>query len=138
MANKPPVLASFFMPMRPPTATAQEKGVNTTGDKPHFYDKPRTGDAKAKLEAHLAPYAPKAPYEGPIRLIAKWCYPVAGKHHDGEYKTTRPDTDNAQKLLKDAMTRLGYWKDDAQVASEVAEKFWADKPGIYIRIESLP
>lgn len=26
---------------------------------------------------------------------------------DGEYKTTRPDTENLQKLLKDVMTGLG-------------------------------
>ncbi len=35
------------------------------------------------------------------------------------------------------MTDLGYWKDDAQVASETVEKFWADLPGIYIEIEQL-
>jgi len=41
-------------------------------------------------------------------------------------------------LLKDCMTKLGYWQDDAQVASEIAEKFWADTVGIYIKIEELP
>jgi Holliday junction resolvase RusA-like endonuclease len=35
------------------------------------------------------------------------------------------------------MTHLGYWEDDALVASEITEKFWADTPGIYIRIEEL-
>ena len=31
----------------------------------------------------------------------------------------------------------GFWKDDALVASEFVEKFWADIPGIHIRIEEL-
>ena len=35
------------------------------------------------------------------------------------------------------MTKVGFWKDDALVASEITEKFWADQPGIYIRIEEL-
>jgi len=35
------------------------------------------------------------------------------------------------------MTTVGFWKDDAQVTSEIAEKFWAEKPGIYIKIEEL-
>ena len=35
------------------------------------------------------------------------------------------------------MTRLGFWHDDAQVASEVAEKFWADVPGVFIFVEAL-
>ena len=56
---------------------------------------------------------------------------------DGEYKITKPDTDNLQKLLKDCMTAVRFWSDDAQVASEVVEKFWADIPGIYIRVTEL-
>lgn len=55
-----------------------------------------------------------------------------------EYRITKPDTDNLQKMLKDCMTLVGFWKDDALVASEITEKFWAEKPGIYIRIEELP
>ena len=67
----------------------------------------------------------------------KWCFPVTEKHQNGEYKTTKPDTDNLQKLLKDVMTDLKYWKDDALVASEFIEKFWADVPGIYIEVYEI-
>ena len=35
------------------------------------------------------------------------------------------------------MTDCHYWKDDAQVASEIIEKFWAACSGIYIKIENL-
>lgn len=35
------------------------------------------------------------------------------------------------------MTAAGFWKDDALVASEIVEKFWAQRPGIYIKIEVL-
>lgn len=72
-----------------------------------------------------------------MRLAVKWCFP-RGTHKNGEYRTTKPDTDNLQKLLKDVMTDLGFWKDDALVASEIVEKFWAERPGIFIYVENLP
>lgn len=76
------------------------------------------------------------PYKTGVRLITKWCFPKQN-HENGEYRITKPDTDNLQKMLKDCMTKVGFWKDDALVASEITEKFWADQPGIYIRIEEL-
>ena len=51
--------------------------------------------------------------------------------------TNKPDTDNLVKLLKDCMTKVGFWKDDAQVTRDIVEKFWADIPGIYIRIKEM-
>lgn len=127
----------FFMPMHPPTVTAQEHRVTMVGGRPHFYDPPEIKEARAKLQAHMARYAPKKPYTKAVRLIVKWCFPLRGRHRDGDWKTSRPDTDNLQKLLKDTMTRLGFWKDDAQVCSELCEKFWAKMPGIYIGITEL-
>ena len=75
--------------------------------------------------------------EGAVRLVVKRCFTAGNTHQDGEYRITRPDTDNLQKLLKDCMTAANWWHDDAQVASEVVEKFWADVPGIYVRAEEI-
>ncbi|MBE6889999.1 MAG: RusA family crossover junction endodeoxyribonuclease [Ruminococcaceae bacterium] len=127
----------FFMPMKPPTVTHQEKNITVKNGKPVVYEPPELADARAKLTAHLAKFAPKSPYTEGVRLIAKWLFPRTGKHNDGEYKLTKPDTDNLNKLLKDCMTKLNYWKDDAQVASEIIEKFYGDVPGIFIRIEVI-
>ena len=102
-----------------------------------LHDSPELKDARAKIHAALAPHAPAAPYTGPVRLLVKWLFPSDGRHRDGEWKTTKPDTDNLQKALKDQMTALHFWKDDAQVTSEICEKFWADTPGIFIRVEEL-
>jgi Holliday junction resolvase RusA-like endonuclease len=127
---------SFFLPMKPPTVTHQEKQVHVVNGKPVFYEPNELKAARAKLEAHLAPYRPGVYCTGAVRLVVKWCFP-SGKHKANTYKTTKPDTDNLQKLLKDVMTSLGFWKDDALVASEIVEKFWAEIPGIYISISSL-
>ena len=102
-----------------------------------MYEEDDLKEARTKLTAHLGKHIPREKYTTGVRLLVKWCFPLCGNHKDGEYRTSKPDTDNLQKLLKDVMTDLGYWKDDALVASEIVEKFWADFPGIFIRIEEL-
>ena len=127
----------FFIAMRPPTKTHQQKKIRVVKGKPVFYEPAELKAVRSKLMAHLGQHVPDKKYTTAVRLVTKWCFPITGKHQDGEYKTTRPDTDNLQKLLKDVMTDLGYWTDDALVASEIIEKFWAKIPGIYICIEEV-
>ena len=132
---------NFFLPMIPPTVTHHDKALHAfmRGGKPCavLHDTPELKDARAKLHAYLAPHAPAEPITGPVRLLVKWLFPADGRHPDGAWKTTKPDTDNLDKALKDEMTRLHFWQDDAQVCSEISEKFWADLPGIYIEILPL-
>lgn len=97
--------------------------------KPVFYDGSELKAARQKLIGHLFRHKPRKRYECGVRLMVRWCFPK-GRHRDGEYRITKPDTDNLQKLLKDCMTVCNFWKDDALVASELVEKFWADIPGI--------
>ena len=86
----------------------------------------------------LGRHKPKQPYTCGVRLFTKWLFPKTTGHRDGEYRTTRPDTDNLQKLLKDCMTRVGFWQDDAQVCREEVTKRWSrEKPGIHIRVVSV-
>ena len=127
----------FFMPMSPPTCTHQERRVRVVNGKPVFYEPQEVKAARQKLRAYLGRRGPEREFEGPVRLTTWWCFPTSGKHRDGEYRTSKPDTDNLVKLLKDVMTESRFWKDDAQVVSEVIEKYWADIPGIYVKVESL-
>lgn len=128
----------FFLPMHPPTVTHHDKRITVKNGKPIMYDSTELKATKGKLTSHLARYVPERPYNGAVRLIVKWCFDSHGtRHWDGEPKTTKPDTDNLEKALKDCMTRLHFWRDDAQVASEVCEKYWSAVPGIYVRIEDL-
>ncbi|MHA6258338.1 RusA family crossover junction endodeoxyribonuclease [Sporosarcina sp. CAU 1771] len=128
----------FFMPMKkPPTTTHQQKAVRVVNGKPVFYEPDDLKAARALLMAHLGQHVPERQFNKSIRVFVKWCFPITGNHTDGEYKHTRPDIDNSQKLLFDCMTDLKFWKDDSLVVSLIAEKFWASLPGIYIKIEEV-
>ena len=128
----------FFIAMNPPTATAQMKQVRVVNNKPIFYDPPAVKEAKEKLLANLNVHRPSSPLKGAITLRALWLFPKGRNHKNGEWRITKPDTDNLQKLLKDCMTKCGFWKDDAQVVREIVEKRWADEPsGIYIEVNEM-
>lgn len=130
-------MIEFFIPMKKiPTVTHQEKQVTIRNGKPVFYEPPTLKAARAQFMALLAQHAPAEPMQGPIRLQTKWLYSKKGIHAP-EWKITKPDTDNIIKLFKDCMTRLGYWHDDAQVCSEITEKIWNPRVGIYVIISEL-
>lgn len=126
----------FFLSMIPPSVTQQEHRVGKRKDgSVYFYEDRELKEARLNLRKRLAAID-HSTIDGPVRLLVKWLFPK-GKHENGTYKTTKPDTDNLNKMLKDEMTRTGFWLDDAQVASEIIEKFWADVPGIYIEVSRL-
>lgn len=127
----------FFMPMDPPTATHQEQKTGIRNGKPFRYEPPELKAARAKLTAHLAKHRPACKLTGALGLKTTWMFPCGELHKPGEYRITKPDTDNLQKLLKDCMTTVGFWKDDAQVAEECVQKRWNDVPGIYISVTEL-
>lgn len=129
----------IFLLIDPPTVTAQESQVAVVRNKPVFYKPEKLKEAKREIIKHLMPFKPDIPYEGAIELHVVWLFPKGKRHKHNEWRITKPDTDNLEKLLKDCMTQVGFWKDDAQVVKEVVEKRWSDEPtGISIQIDTLP
>ena len=133
----------FKLKMIPPTATAQQKGKRVVGGYIHHYKKKNVAAAEAILRDALLPYVPAEPITGkPIQLRVLWEFPYpksAKKHLYGhcQHKITRPDTDNLNKLLKDVMTDMGFWKDDALICIERIAKYYTDEPGIQITIRQM-
>ena len=127
----------FFLEMEPPTVTAQMHKVTVQHGKVRFYDTKELKAARTLFVEALKAQAPDDPLEGPVRLQVTWFFP-SKSHKTGEWRITRPDTDNLQKLLKDCMTAAGFWKDDAQVCSETVSKMWTrGQPGIAISAERI-
>ena len=133
----------FKLKMIPPTATAQQKGECIRAGYIHHYKKKNVAQAEAILRDALLPYVPETPIaDKPICLEVYWLFPFpksARKHEPGvpRCKITRPDTDNLNKLLKDVMTDMGFWKDDALICIERIAKYYTDEPGIQISIRQM-
>ncbi len=127
----------FQLNITPPTVTAQEHKVRVVNGRPMFYDTPKLKDARRTFERLLTLHKPAQPMEGPVALSVEWRFSTK-THKEGTWRVTRPDTDNLQKLLKDCMTRAGFWNDDAQVCREEVTKRWSRKdPGIRIKVVRL-
>lgn len=127
----------FFLAMDPPTKTQQEHRIGKRRDGSlYIYEDRDLKEARMNIRHALSRIRHDMIPDAPIRLTVKWLFP-RGSHRDGEYKTTKPDTDNLNKMLKDEMTKTGFWSDDAQVVSEIIEKFWAETPGIFVNIEII-
>lgn len=96
-----------------------------------------TPRATAKYEAALAGYAAAAmsraglsPATGPLRVdIEAWFELPRSRHRKRspvphEPHTSKPDKDNVEKAVLDALTGIA-WKDDAAVAQGETCKWWA-------------
>ena len=129
-----------------PKGTAQEKGERIAyrfegGRKIPYIDhyrKPEVQATRNQLTLMMKKYRPKQPSDRPIRLVVCLYFNISKpKKLWGKYKTTRPDCDNYVKEIKDVMTDLKFWNDDAQVVDLRVIKRYSEKATIYIRLEEL-
>ena len=134
MENDTNEILRFFLPMNPPTKTAQEKRWKCVNGKPIAYQSAELKAAYLKLRDGVARFKPEEKIRDSIQLLVQWGFPADKKHPAGSWRKGKPDTDNLQKMLKDVMTEVGFWEDDCLVVSETIQKFYVDTPGIYIVI----
>lgn len=134
MENDTNEILRFFLPMNPPTKTAQQKRWKCVNGKPIAYQSAELKAAYMKLRDGVARFKPEEKIRDSIQLLVQWGFPADKKHPAGSWRKGKPDTDNLQKMLKDALTEAGFWEDDCLVVSETVQKFYVDTPGIYIVI----
>ena len=104
----------------------------------HHFKKATVEGMRAEFELKLKRYRPMTPSEAPIKLVIMLYFDIKGpKRLWGTYKTTKPDLDNYAKELIDAMTSVGFWKDDAQVTDLKITKRYAGTASIFIQWEEL-
>lgn len=94
-------------------------------------------DWKMIVRAEAQKHWNNVPFDGPICVNLTFYLPRPKSHFrsNGELKPTaprwctqKPDRDNADKLILDALTNLGIWADDKQVCDGRIRKFY-DSPG---------
>lgn len=119
-----------------PTAQARARHMTTKSGLSVSYKSANQKANERTLEALLAPYAPKAPLQGPLVLEFVAAMPL-GKSDSKKLREAKiaghvlpekkPDLDNMTKQLMDAMTRLNFWHDDVQVVCLRCEKIYAEQ-----------
>ncbi len=122
----------------PGTPKAQPRGrACVRGKHAAIYDPGTAGGWKALIahEARQDPYFPRTPFTGPVRCDVTFYMPrpkrlYRKKDPDGPvWHTAKPDRDNLDKAVLDALTQAGVWRDDAQVCSGRIQKVYHEKGG---------
>ncbi len=113
------------------------------------YD-PHTAEGwKSAIADAARPHCPREPMRGPVKVRMAFTFKRPkihfrqGKHADllrddaPDWHTKKPDADNLAKAVLDAMTLLGFWKDDSQVAWMVVQKHYGAMGGVHVAIWDL-
>jgi Holliday junction resolvase RusA-like endonuclease len=130
----------------PPRSTTQScsrmkvLASETGGQFVQNYKTPAGQQLDCDLMSLLYPHRPENRFTSGIDLELIWRFPWRkaetktnrAKHHIPHVVT--PDADNVSKMALDAMTRIGFWNDDAQVSRLTVAKEWGDRPGIGLDI----
>lgn len=133
----------FFEPMRIPTVTHNDLKVRTrktAGGKTHFVGKSdRLRDAEAKWEAFLGQHTPKRPLEGALLLDLEFVFARDGlAEHELVPMIDKPDRDNLEKTVQDAMERLGWFATgDQQIVVGRTTKWWSSFEGVFVRVKEI-
>jgi len=75
--------------------------------------------------------------EGAIRADLVFTFATKRKKDWGLFKITKPDLDNLEKAVLDALTDAGAFRDDAQVVMVAKAKFWGEFDSTSIALSPL-
>lgn len=114
-----------------------------------FYTKKETRDAEFKISVIAKPQSPKKLLECALRVDLFFYMPHPQGHYGTgrnasiikpqfqyAYPITKPDYDNLEKLVLDALTGV-FWADDSIVCQGWHEKIYSTNPRTEIKIRIL-
>lgn len=128
---------------------AKTRIITPRGGKPfaHVYTPANAKAWKSLVYLAAVGKRPPEPHDGPVRLDWKVWFPrtqdlLRASAPDGEIPHfVKPDRDNVEKAIMDALTEAKFWKDDSRVyAGEIGKYYVARgcEPGASIRITLEP
>lgn len=141
-------MLEFILNCEPPKHTAQGSSTVLKNFKTgkFFIGKKNNSNAtqtKNELIALLTPFIPETMLLGALKceieLVFSWRKSETKKNiaKGSMPMTVKPDLDNWCKMFFDCLTRLAFWKDDAQISELKVSKKYGDKPMIKVRIEEI-
>ena len=105
---------------------------------------------KSLIAAAAKPHTPPVPILGPVRVELTFVFPRPKSHYrTGKnagvlrddaptWHTSKPDRDNLEKAVLDALTQLGgFWRDDSQVCAGSVSKRYGSPCGMLVIIKNL-
>lgn len=114
---------------------------------------PSTADGfKSAIMAAAHTQKPLEPILGPVRMTLVVRFPRPKSHYGTgkragvlkpnapKWHTSKPDRDNVEKVVLDALTRVGFWRDDSVVCCGEVLKVYANDPskaGCVIFVDEL-
>ena len=114
------------------------------GKRAGVYDPGTADDWKSIVRAAAKEVWNGVPFDGPVRVCLRFYMPRP-KSHFGKnglkesapgFVTTKPDLDNLEKSVLDALTNVGMWRDDSQVVAVSKEKRYTEnQPYAWVKIE---
>jgi len=113
-----------------------------------IYETKEDKAAKEHIRMSVAPFAPDELLDGPLRVDV-FFYLKRPLSHCGTgrnsgvlkasaptYHRSKPDKDNLEKLVLDALTEI-IWKDDSIICQGWSQKEYSSKPRVEIYIKQL-
>lgn len=126
--------ASFFVPGNPIAAPRPRAGRNGV------YHDSRADGWKSLIILHFH-YQCKPELSGAVELNMQFLFLKPKKDPYRFWMEHKPDIDNLEKAVMDALTRAHAWHDDSRVVLVQSLKRYAlqdETPGVHIEIVSLP
>jgi len=138
----------FFVPGIPAPGGSKRAFINRKTGRPIVTDDCKRNKDWRTMVGWAGTEQFKAPLAGPLRVEFHFVMPRP-KDHFGkgknagklkpsapQYHTSRPDATKLIRSTEDALTGIA-WRDDAQIAHQVGDKVYGDKPGAWIMVEAM-
>ena len=144
---------TFFVEGEPKAQPRPRAFARRFGDKwqARVYDPGTAEGWKSAIAVAAKPHIPATPIARPISLTLRFhiarpkSHYRSGRNRDQLKADTtfghcsKPDLDNLEKAVMDALSVLGFWSDDSHVCNKSSSKAWCAGPvgvGCAVRIEA--
>lgn len=133
---------SFFVEGDPQGQPRHRSSIIRTKAAPKIHTYSTTTKFFMRVVREARHHAPATPLTGPLHvdLVFKFARP-ASVPETRVWCDRKPDRDNLDKAVLDALTRKKFWQDDCQVCSGGIKKQYAlpgERVGVYITIWPIP
>lgn len=137
MAEAAAPVIEFFVPGAP-VSKARARTFRKKNGRIGSYTPDKTTAWEANVKLHARSSLPEKPLEGALRLDLTFLMPISkvALKKKRVFHSTRPDIDNLEKAVMDALNRF-VWVDDAQVCQKVSQKIYTQdmrEEGVRVRI----